>query len=256
MSKISELMLRIGEAEAQGIANRGQLWGGAIQQLGQLPLSIAQMRQAAAAQDVERRKTEAETDLARARAGSEVAGQAKIGHDLAVSEEDRAIQQKIQPTVDWLVEVGRLTGPEAADAYQQGRTRLIEAGIIDPTMYPAQYSPSLIKSRLQSKALEHYKVLYPEPKVAPSGSGILVGQDIVGQVPFKEEPEPTVSVQTMEDGKRVTKVLPRSEAAGKSFPSQPRELAPIVIQTPSGSLPAGNPCLRIQRWMVWDWKPM
>ena len=57
VDRIAELMLRRGDAQAAGVANRGQVWGGVAKNLAALPAQVYQQKQAdtVAAQEAEQR---------------------------------------------------------------------------------------------------------------------------------------------------------------------------------------------------------
>ena len=175
---IADLILRQGDIRAQQAQNRGQLWGGVAQSLGQVPGQIGQLR----AQQAQVAASAEDRDLARRAKESQLATEAvqrqNIGSQIderdatrANEVEARALAAQTAKVNGWLLSIAGAAPGEQEGLYAAGRAQLIADGALTQEDAPSRYlGPSWVKSRLAQTlpAVERFKALFPEPEKPPA----------------------------------------------------------------------------------------
>jgi hypothetical protein len=100
-----------------------------------------------------------------------------------------------------------------------------ELGVGGVSMTPRTME-EVVRAQTQAKLAEPFNL--------PSGGARFVNGQKVAENPRPETPEPTVTIRTVEGGREVTKVIPRSQAVNQSYPVAPRRAAGSGGGAPAG----------------------
>lgn len=244
MSRISDLILRQGDIRAHAAQARGQHRASVISGIaGYLPAvrrdyaEIAAGREDAIDRDLKRRETVGgirNTD-------SQIAGR---DADQQAEAEARAVAAKAREIDGWLTSVASETNPEFQTmAWQTGRQKLLEAGVIDPSDYPEQYhGPGYLKGQILRllPVKERFEKMFPEAdkpgtrevkvRNADGSERIDIVADTPGQSftsaapPKPEGRKYQVRVPDPKTGRPITRLATEEEmAAGVAEYQEPRQ---------------------------------
>ena len=247
MSRISDLLLRQGDIEAQRAQNSGAFWGGLASEVANIPRSIneiktAQLKVRQAAEDRQYKNAymSAQTGHLRSQAASQDA-------DTAGKVDERTLAAQTRKVGDWLTSIAGQSDPEQKKAtYASGRAALLADGTMDTTDAPDFYpGDSWVKARFTQllPAKERFSALFPEPDkpvvVGPGSSlrDVRTGAQLGASQPFKEEP--VTYGQPFDGTVNGRGVKLRSGSDGKTYDMQgnvvPDAVAPY--QAPSQAQP-------------------
>lgn len=276
MSRISDLMVRQGDVDAQRHLTRGQAWGNVAVGVSQI-LPGARRRQ----QEQDDRAAVARVRDSQLRTDAlqqeNIRGQMDARHNATMDEQaTRDLATTTHAVNTWLSDVAAAgADPESQKAaYLAGRQQLIAAGRLTeqdaPAVFPGQ---SWIKSRmmLTLPAVERFKQLFPdavpaktrEVKVrnADGSESIQIVEDTPGQSFTSAAPKVTDFEWVTRGGRPMQ--IPKGTAQPGDAPyqppsqGQPREASYLTLVGPDGSQqrvqdgPAAN-ALMAQGWKQYD----
>jgi hypothetical protein len=117
---------------------------------------------------------------------------------------------------------GGAMAPMAPDVVPTGPKPVDFPGLPEMAIPSYQQTPQTMEQLLLAQQQAARKKEFSSGVTLGPGQVRMFGGEEIARGPERPTPaEPTVSIATMENGQRVTKVLPRSQAAGQTFPSQP-----------------------------------
>jgi hypothetical protein len=211
VSKIAGLYLARGDALARGQENSGRIWGGAVNQLGQMFGQVAAQYPEMQQQERERqidaqgralfkRPTAPTSQEILSVYGPERG--AKVMAGLAALRPDpvKDFQAKHEILRDVMAGMDSLTEPQRADFYPSVRQNLISRGVIAETDAPEAYDPEWWKSTRQygqqqappakPAGTREIRVKNPDGSESVKIVPDTPGQDFTSAAPKKEPPKP------------------------------------------------------------------
>lgn len=251
--QIARLLMEQGNIAGQQQAQRGAIWGNAVQNIGN--------RVSTKLSDLLREKQEApRRALMDESLALDVEGKRRgiAADDRAIADQEQAkvAAEKVTKVNDWLTLLASAPDPASQQqAYQQGRAQLIESGIFEPTDAPEFFpGPSWVKAKMLQvlPAKERFDKLFPkeEPKKtreiktrnADGTESIQIVEDAPGQA-FTSTPEPKPAPNPTEASLALS-AAEGNEAAKKA-------LALIRQQRPPAQGPQPD-----YEWITRDGKPL